>query len=86
MTKLDDTSLSTWMHLCMCECVFAYEKPLLALQLSVQRAVHLYFTTHLTNTPNLRQMSKDKYLYVVPLLHVTVGVSCPHLLLPLCVL
>lgn len=63
------------MHLCMweCVCVFAYEKVLLALQLSVQRAVHLYFTTHLTDMPNVRQVGIAKYLYLVSLLHITVG-------------
>lgn len=38
------------MHLCMC--VFAYEKLLLTLQLSVHMALHLHFITYLTNMPD----------------------------------
>lgn len=40
----------------VCGCVYVClhnEKLLLTLQLSVQRAVHLYFTTHLTNVPTI---------------------------------
>lgn len=53
----------------VCVCVFAYEKLLLTLQLSVHMALHLHFITYLTNMPDNGANNCTPHMF----LHLTEG-------------
>ncbi len=62
-------------RVCECVCVCLHnEILLLALQLSVQRAVHLHFTTHLTNVPTVTLKTTESGQ--IPLRCAPVTCSC----------